>query len=101
MALLNDKSLNGLVKETKEEHAKMRILTVSAVFVMCIHLLNISRRQVHVTQLVSFEEKLNKAQNASLTLPSGQNIDCNHHHLFANDHGCGKFEVFTPHLATN
>jgi hypothetical protein len=76
-------------------------LTVSAVFVMCIHLLNISRRQVHVTQLVSFEEKLNKAQNASLTLPSGQNIDCNHHHLFANDHGCGKFEVFTPHLATN
>jgi hypothetical protein len=32
MALLNDKSLHGLVKEMKDEHAKMLTLTVSAVF---------------------------------------------------------------------
>ena len=99
MALLNDKSLNVLVEETKNEHAKMRTLTVSAVFVMCIHLLNISRRQVHVTRLVSFEEKLSKDRNASLTLSSGQNIDCDHHHLSAHDHGCGKLEGVTAHLA--
>jgi hypothetical protein len=95
MALLNDKSLNSLVKETKDEHTKMRTLTVSAVFVMCIHLLSISRRQVHVTRLVSFE-KLSKDQNVLLTQSSGQNIDCDHHHLFAHDHGCGRLEV-APH----
>ncbi len=54
---------------------------------------------MHVTRLVSFEERLSWDRNASLTLSSGQDIDCDHHHLFAHDHGCGKLEVVTAHLA--
>jgi phage terminase large subunit len=33
IAHLNEKALNGLVKETKEENSKMRLLTVSLIVI--------------------------------------------------------------------
>jgi hypothetical protein len=36
VALINDKSLNSLVKETRDENTKMRSLTVSAVSATCV-----------------------------------------------------------------
>jgi hypothetical protein len=53
IAHLNEKSLNRLVEETRDEHSKMTILTVSDVVCFPLFILTFRRREAHVMPRVS------------------------------------------------